>query len=202
MKRFAAVAGLGFGLGMLAQVASAAPVQLTSFDNFTLDAIYGSWGAPFAVLTPGAEGWTVRSHNYGSGYKYLGAEFDAGDNDTVQLKVTVSEGVAGCLIDLVDANNNGVAFRFYGLTPGNGTNGTNEYTMTMKLSDGQYFTGTGVLDKTRISQMNVEIDPGPTNDFYTATFNDLSLINSNIPEPASLAGAAIGCALLARRSRR
>lgn len=179
---------------------SAAPVQLASFDNFTLDAIYSSWGAPFATLTSASDRFIIRSHNYGSGYKYLGAEFDAAGNDVLQLDVTVSEGVAGCLVDLVDANNNGVAFRFYGLVPGGGTNGTNDYTLTMNLADGQYFTGTGVLDRTRISQMNIEIDPGPTSDFYTASFNNLQLIS--VPEPTSLALAGLGAAALLRRNRR
>src|SRR5262245_32096532 len=133
MKRFVAmVAASAAGL-LVSSLASAAPVQLTSFDNFTLDAAFGSWGAPFATLTSGPDRFTIRSHNYGSGYKYLGGEFNAAGNDTVQLQVTVSEGVAGCLVDLVDANNNGLAFRFYGLVPGGGTNGTNEYTLKMKL---------------------------------------------------------------------
>ena len=202
MKRLVTSLVLGGGSLMLAATAAPAnPVQLTSFDNFTLDAIYASWGAPFATITSAPDRYIIRSHNYGSGYKYLGGEFDAAGNDTVQLQVTVSEGVAGCLVDLVDANNNGVAFRFYGLTPGNGVNGTNDYILQMPLSAGQYFTGTGVLDTTRISQMNIEIDPGPTNDFYTASFNDLSLVT--VPEPTGLAaGASVGVLVAARRRRR
>jgi len=180
MRRLAASLAIGAAPTLVITVVSAAaPVQLASFDNpFSLDAIYGSWGAPFATLTSDPDRFIVRSHEYGSGYKYLGGEFNANGNDTVQLLVTVSEGTAGCLVDLVDANNNGIAFRFYGLTPGNGNNGTNDYTLRMRLSDGIYFTGTGVLDTTRISQMHIEVDPGPTHDYYTASFNDLSLITS------------------------
>lgn len=199
MKRLASILALGTGMALAAS-AFAAPVQLSSFDNFTLDAIYGSWGAPFATLTSGPDRFTVRSHDYGSGYKYLGGEFNANGNDTVQLLVTVSEGTAGCLVDLVDANNNGVAFRFYGLTPGNGDNGTNDYTLRMRLADGAYFTGTGILDTTRISQMNIEIDPGPTHDYYTASFNDLSLVTA-VPEPTALALLGFGALLAARRHR-
>ena len=127
MNRFAMLVASSVGL-VLSAAASAAPVTLTTFDNFTLDATFGSWGAPFATLTSGPDRFTIRSHDYGSGYKYLGGEFNAAGNDTVQLQVTVSEGVAGCLVDLVDANNNGIAFRFYGLVPGGGlwqrSNGT------------------------------------------------------------------------------
>jgi len=198
MNRFAVLAAFGASLVFVAST-SAAPVQLATFDNFTLDATYSSWGAPFATITSAPDRFIVRSHNYGSGYKYLGGEFNAAGNDTVQLKVTVSEGVAGMLVDLVDANNNGVAFRFYGLVPGGGTGGGNDYTLQMPLSAGQYFTGTGILDTTRISQMNIEIDPGPTNDFYTASFNDLSLVT--VPEPTALAACAVGGLLITRRRR-
>src|SRR4051812_26513482 len=202
MKRAAASLAIGAAAPTLVitVVSAAAPVQLSSFDNpFSLDAIYGSWGAPFATITSAPDRFIVRSHNYGSGYKYLGGEFNAAGNDTVQLKVTVSEGVAGMLVDLVDANNNGVAFRFYGLVPGGGTGGGNDYTLQMPLSAGQYFTGTGILDTTRISQMNIEIDPGPTSDFYTASFNDLSLVS--VPEPTALAACALGGLLITRRRR-
>jgi len=197
MNRFALLAAVGAGLAAVSSSATAAPVQLATFDNFALDATYGTWGAPFAIITSAPDRFIVHTHNYGSGYKYLGAEFNAAGNDTVQLKVTVSEGVAGCLVDLVDANNNGQAYRFYGLVPGGGTNGSNDYTLTMPLSAGQFFAGSGVIDRTRISQMNIEIDPGPTNDFYTASFNDLSLV----PEPAGLAVCALASLFGTRRRR-
>jgi hypothetical protein len=69
----------------------------------------------------------------------------------------------------------------------------------MRLADGVYFTGTGILDTTRISQMNIEIDPGPTHDFYTASFNDLSLVT--VPEPTTFALCGFGALLIARRRR-
>jgi hypothetical protein len=192
----------GGALALAASAASATPVQLTSFDNFSLDATYANWGAPFTTITSAADRFIISSMGYGSGYKYLGGEFNANGNDTVQLKATVSSGVAGMLVDLVDANNNGVAFRFYGLTPGNGDNGTNDYTLQMPLSAGQYFTGSGVLDTTRISQMNIEIDPGGGAVSYTASFNDLSLVT--VPEPTSLAliGGAAAFPLVGARRRR
>jgi hypothetical protein len=199
MKLRSTLLALGAGLTLAVSASSAAPVQLTSFDNFTLDAIFANWGnGAITTLTSAPDRFIVHSQGYGSGYKYLGGEFNANGNDTVQLKVTVSEGVAGCLVDLVDALNNGIAFRFYGLTPGNGDNGTNDYTLLMPLSAGQYFAGTGVLDTTRISQMHIEIDPGGANVVYTASFNDLSLV----PEPAGLGGCAVACAVVARRRRR
>ncbi len=204
MRRFALLATVGCGLFMASPAMATDPVQLTSFDNFTLDAIYGSWGAPFATLTSGSTGYTINSHEYGSGYKYLGGEFDANGNTLVQLTVNVSQGVAGCLVDLNDANNNGQAYRFYGLVPGGGIDGGNEYVLTMPITDGLYFSGTGVLDTTRISQMNIEIDPGPGHDFYTATFEDLSLVSPaavQVPEPASLGVCSLAAVFLGRRRR-
>jgi hypothetical protein len=176
------------------------PAQLTSFDNFALDAKFANWSLTFTVFTSAPDRFIVDSHGYGSGYKYLGGEFNANGNDTVQLKVTVNSGVAGMLVDLVDANNNGQAYRFYGLTPGNGDNGTNDYTLQMKIADGQFFAGTGVVDTTRISQMNIEIDPGGATVAYNASWNDLSLV----PEPAAALGlcALAGPLVLSARRRR
>src|SRR3954468_19403765 len=99
-RRLAQVFTFAVVPSLVVSASTAAPVQLASFDNFTLDTLYGSWGAPFATLTSAPDRFVVRSHNYGSGYKYLGGEFDAAGNDTVKLEVTVSEGVAGCLVDI------------------------------------------------------------------------------------------------------
>lgn len=202
MKRFVTSLVVGGGIALAASSAWANPVQLTSFDNFALDAKFANWGnAAVTTFTSAPDRFIVHSQGYGSGYKYLGGEFDAAGNDTVQLKVTVSEGVAGCLVDIVDNQNNGLAYRFYGLTPGNGDNGTNDYTLTMPISAGQYFAGTGVPDWAHISQMNIEIDPGGANVVYTASFNDLSLVT--VPEPTGLAaiGAAGALATVRRRRR-
>ena len=57
-----------------------------------------------------------------------------------------------------------------------------------------------MLNTARISQMNIEIDPGPTSDFYTASFNDLSLVT--VPEPASLGLCGLAMLLAARRRSR
>jgi len=201
MKLRSTLLALGAALTLAVSAASARPpVQLASFDNFTLDATFANWGAPFTTITSAPDRFIIDSHGYGSGYKYLGGEFNANGNDTVQLKVTVSSGVAGMLVDIVDANNNGQAYRFYGLTPGNGDGGTNDYTLQMKIADGQFFAGSGVVDTTRISQMNIEIDPGGGAVAYNASFNDLSLVT--VPEPASIAGCALACTLVARRRRR
>ncbi|CAN5423121.1 hypothetical protein BH09PLA1_BH09PLA1_27220 [soil metagenome] len=85
------------------------------------------------------------------------------------------------------------------VAPGAGTGGGNDYTFTMPFASGDYFAGTGVLNTHQIVNMNIEIDPDPTNDFYTATFNDVSAVS--VPEPASLAACALGALLVGRRRR-
>jgi hypothetical protein len=194
---------------MAASLAWAAPVTIQNFNSpgsqqpdpanpFHLEAIYGSWGAAFATLTSEPNDFKVRSHNYGSAYHYLGPVIDAGTNDMLQVNFTVSEGVAGCIIDLVDEVGNGQSYKFYGLTPGNGTNGTNDYTFTVPFASGDYFAGpTGILNTHDIVNMNIEIDPGPTSNFYTASFNDASAVT--VPEPASLALIGLAGLLLGRR---
>jgi hypothetical protein len=209
MKCFIALAGLGLGV-FAASFASAAPVTIQNFNSpgaqqtdpsqpFFLDAKYASWGAPFAVLTSEPNDFKVHSQFYGSGYKYLGPIIDAGTNDMLQVNFTVTEGVAGMLVDLVDHLGNGQSYRFYGLVPGGGTGGGNDYTFTVPFASGVYFAGTGVLDRHQIENMNIEIDPGPSQTFYTATFNDVSAVT--IPEPAGLAVCAFACLLGARRRR-
>ena len=55
---------------------------------------------------------------------------------------------------------NGQSYRFYGLVPGGGTGGGNDYTFTVPFVSGVYFAGTGVLNTHNIVNMNIEIDPG------------------------------------------
>ena len=105
MKRAIALAALSASLGWVASVS--ADVQIESFDNFSLDNIYGSWGAPFATLSSNPTNFEINTHAYGSGYKYLGATIDASADDTVRLDVTVNQGVAGFILDLNDTNNDG-----------------------------------------------------------------------------------------------
>jgi hypothetical protein len=201
MRHAALLTGLVGNLVTLASIA--APTTIENFDNFTLDAKYANWGAPSAVLTSGPTSYDIQAKGYGSGYKYLGKNIDASSNDTVQLGVTVRSGVAGFVVDISDSNNNGQQYAWYGLVPGGGKNGSNDYVLTMPVASGTFFQGSGVIDQTSISQMNIGIDPGASAAVpYDVSFNDLSFTNAaSSPEPATLGLLACGALLMARRRR-
>jgi hypothetical protein len=170
---------------------------------FTLDAAYANWAtSPPTTFTSTPGNWEVQSTGYGSGYEYLGGNFNGSGNDTVQVTVTVDAGVAGVIVDLNDSSNNGQQYAWYGLVPGGGINGGNEYILTEPIASGTYFDGTGVLNVASVSQMNIGIDPGGSTAPYDVHFNDISLISSTVPEPTGLALGAISCVLAARRRRR
>lgn len=204
MKRVVAIAALGASLLMVKSVS--ASVDIEPFNApFTLDAAYASWGdAALTTFTSNPGDWEVQSTHYGSGYEYLGGTFNGTGNDTVQVTVTVDAGVAGVVVDLNDTSNNGEQFAFYGLVPGGGINGGNQYILTAPLAPSatNYFDGTGVLNVAAVSQMNIGIDPGSSTAPYDVHFNDISLISSAVPEPTGMALGAISCALAARRRRR
>jgi hypothetical protein len=210
MNRLVTLVSVGV-LGLAAASMASASVEIENFNSpgaqqsdptqpFFLDAKYAGWGAPSTTLTANPDRFTISSTGYGSGYKYLGPVIDAGSNDYLQATFTVDQGVAGCLVDLSDEAGNGQAYRFYGLTPGNGTNGTNTYTFTVPFSSGAYFSGTGVLNTHDIVNMNIEIDPGGPTVSYTASFDDVSAVS--VPEPASISVVALGGLFSLRRRRR
>jgi MYXO-CTERM domain-containing protein len=201
MRSFAIAVALGAGLAMTRSLS--ADTQIESFDNFTLDNKYANWGAPTAVLNSGPTSFDVQAKGYGSGYKYLGPPIDASADNTVQLDATVNAGTAGFVIDISDANNNGLQYAWYGLTPGGGVGGGNEYILTMPISAGTFFGGTGMPDWTNITQLNIGVDPGAFASVpYSVSFNDLSTTTVAAPEPAGLGLVALGMLLAARRRRR
>jgi hypothetical protein len=201
MRNVAITIVLGAGVALTTSMAAATEIQ--SFDNMTLDNQYANWAAPTAVLNSGPTSFDVQAKGYGSGYKYLGAPIDASADNTVQLDATVNAGTAGLVIDISDANNNGLQYAWYGLTPGGGINGGNEYILTMPISAGTFFGGTGMPDWTNITQLNIGVDPGAFAGVpYSVSFNDLSTMAVAAPEPAGLGLAALGLLLGARRQRR
>jgi hypothetical protein len=168
-----------------------ADVTVENFNNFTPNALYGSWNTPAATITSGPTAWEVASIGYGSLWKYEG---DINGTGTSQVKLSIDIGgdpgvVAGPIVDLVDNNGAWATFAWYGL-------GAGSYELTADLST------TPWLNVADIQHIHVECDPGPSLAMYDLTFNDLSLVT--VPEPASLTLLALGAAgfVIARRRAR
>ena len=166
-----------------------ANVTIETFDNFTPNALYASWGTPAATITGGPTSWEVSSIGYGSLWKYEG-DINGTGMAQVQLTVDITGEpgfIAGPIVDLVDNNGAWATFAWYGITtPGS-------YVLTANLS------ATPWLNVADIQHIHIECDPGaaPTT-MYDLTFLDLSLV----PEPASLTLVGLGVAALVIARRR
>jgi hypothetical protein len=174
--------------GLMAANSAWASVTIETFDNFTPNALYASWGTPAATITAGPTSWEVASIGYGSLWRYEG-DINGTGQARVQLTVDITGEpgfVAGPIVDLVDNNGAWATFAWYGITtPGN-------YVLTADLST------TPWLNAADIQHIHIECDPGgaPTL-LYDLTFRDLSLV----PEPTSLTLLALGAIgfVIARR---
>jgi hypothetical protein len=179
--------------GLLAANSARADVTIDNFQNFAPNALYASWGTPAATITQHPTSWEVQSIGYGSLWKYEG-DINGTGNTKVALTLTISGDpgfIAGPIVDLVDNNGAWGTYAWYGQT----TPGT--FTLTADLST------TPWLNIADIQHIHLECDPSSfTSGYYDLTFQNLSLIS--VPEPSSLALAAIGAIglLIARRRAR
>jgi len=174
-----AAAVIAAASGLLAANTALADVTIETFDNFTANALYASWGTPAATITPGPTSWEVASIGYGSLWKYVG-DINGVGQTKVQLTVDITGEpgfIAGPIVDLVDDNGAWATFGWWGITtPGS-------YVLTADLST------TPWLNLAHIYHIHLECDPGAAPDkLYDLTFKDLSLI----PEPSSLTLLALG----------
>lgn len=204
MRRSAVLAVLGTGLALGSSVASAA--EIATFDSpYKLTAKYASWATPATTLTSNPTNFEIQATGYGSGYfQIYPSVVDASGNTMIQLDVNVNSGVAGFLVDLDDGEGDEYTYTFgYGLVPGGGKNGTNEYILQQPVgSPSGIPMGGPSFDFTQITGYNIEVDPGSPTQSYDVTFNDLSTVTPSVPEPASLGLGTLGCIFIARRRRR
>lgn len=190
--------------GGLALAGSAtAQVTITSFDNFTSDALYGSWGS--ATIVSGPTSYDITATGYGSNYKYIGFPVinGAGYQD-LQLTVTLegplaADGQLGPLIQLIDDDGTTYHFNWYGQTLGS-------HVLTMAVDSPSAVSAAGTipgLDLNTLTHMHMELDPGGFGaaGSYTVKWEDLSLVNM-VPEPTAFALIGLGGAALAFARRR
>src|SRR6266568_2856150 len=177
---------LSLALGSALALAHSArgDVTISSFDNYTSDALYASWSS--ATIVSGTTNYSVTATNYGSNYKYIGfPAINGAGNTTVQLKVTLSgapaaDGKLGPLIQLIDGDGTTYAYRWYGQTLGH-------HVLTMPVNSPSAVLAAGStpgLDLTTLTHSHLELDPSSyagAGAWYTVSWEDLSLIGAVAP---------------------
>lgn len=165
-------------LGLMLLGTARADVIISTFDNFTSDALYASWTT--ATIVSGPTAYTITASGYGSNWKYLGT-IDGTGYDTVQLTVTLSgggDGFLGPIVTLKDADGTAYHYAWYGRTLGS-------HVLTRPVNQPSWTEPGGIpgLDLATLTHLHLQLDPGGYTGTYTVSFEDLRLI----PEPSALA---------------
>ncbi len=179
-----------------------ASTTITTFDNFTSDALYAGWAS--ATIVSGPTAYSITAEGYGANYKYIGfPPIDGTGNTHLELTLTLSgppaaSGQLGPIIELIDGDGTDYNFAWYGQTLGS-------HVLTMPLNAPTWVSSAGAtpgLDLTTLTHMHMQLDPGSfgTSDFYTVSFENLALVT--VPEPSTLALAGLGAVGLLIRRRR
>ena len=203
LRRCALMAALG---SMLLSGVVQADALITNFDNFTSDALYGSWSSPSSTVASGATSYSISATGYGSNYKYIGfPEIIGAGNTTIELSVNLSgpqaaNGELGPIVGLIDGDGTHVNYAWYGQTLGS-------HVLTMAVDSPTWTAVPGTtpgLDLSTLTHMHMQLDPGGlgTTGQYTIEWQNLQLTGA-VPEPASLTLAACAGALVlgCRRQR-
>ena len=190
---------------------------LSDFHNFNLSVTYANWdpvgsqpifgGSGFTpIITSGPTNYTVQAQGYGSGAYNLVSPVSAPGATQWQLTFTINQTMEhvdhsglwfGPNITISDGTHQ------VALNASNPTlSGTRSYGPYVGPGTYTLYGGLGDLDTTTITAFNLEVDPAEYGGGapYSITYKSLVLVTP-VPEPAmlSLAGLAVGAALLARR---
>jgi len=171
---------------------SRADVIISTFDNFSSDALYASWST--ATIDSGPTAYTITASGYGSNWKYLGT-IDGTGYDFLQLTVTLSgggDGFLGPIVTLKDADGTAYNYAWYGQSLGT-------HVLTKRVDEPTWTEpgGTPGLDLATLTHLHLQLDPGGYSGTYTVSFEDLRLV----PEPTVGALLALGAMAWACRRR-
>lgn len=201
MKRSLLASTLSVAGSLILASHAMAAATITTFDNFTSDALYASWTS--ATIVSGPVSYDITATGYGSNYKYIGGTPINGIGST-HLELTVSlsgpaaaDGQLGPIISLIDADGTRNNYAWYGRPLG-----SQVLTMPIDSPTGVEAAGTTPgLDLSTLTHMHMQLDPGGfgTSGAYTVSWQNLALI----PEPSSMALLGLGALglLVARRRR-
>ena len=186
---------------------ASAKIAIEDFNNRVPDAVYGSWGDPGAVLTPGTDSLNVTTPGvFGGGYFGLGTAIDASaevDDDgrlTFELDITVNSNAdpeAGIGPIVVLEDNDGTRWRWawFGTQPGNSIltgvidNADPDGSLggpgnaVAEEAPGTVFG----MDFSAIQNLHIQVDPG-FNAGFDIDLNDLSFVNPQAAIPGDLNG--------------
>jgi hypothetical protein len=208
-KRLLCAAGLaGFGLAGVA----VADTSIATFDNFTPNALYSSWSSGTTQTT--ATNYSVTATGYGSLWKQVGPINGTGNTNLVlDIDLSGSTGAdtnLGVIVDLKDADDTQISYRFYGRSRGHHILVANLFTTDVPATDnGVAITNnlfriitnnvgtTAGLDLGNLWHLNLEMDPYMyTFAPYTITFNDLKLANASGGSSGGGGGPTNVCAVI------
>ncbi len=96
-----------------------AETTITTFDNFTSDALYPSWALPSSTILSGPTSYSVTATGYGSNYKYIEDPSRLGAGNThIELTTTLSGPPAadlhlGPIVTLIDTDGSRYNYAWY-----------------------------------------------------------------------------------------
>ena len=190
--------------GMIAAGGASAATTITTFDNFTSDALYPSWALPSSTVVSGPTSYSITATGYGSNYKYIGDPAIAGAGNThIELTVALSgpqaaDGHLGPIVGIIDGDGTHYNYAWYGQLLGS-------HVLTMAVESPTWIAAAGGapgLDLNTLTHMHMQLDPGGfgTQGQYTVEWQNLQLTGA-VPEPSSLL-LAVCCSGLALGARR
>ena len=198
MKRIVrlSLTSLALASGLTMVNSTRADTPITTFDNFVPNALYPSWSAGTAIATP--TNYIITATGYGSLWKQLGPPpINGAGNSNIVVDVNLSgsagaDGKLGVIVDLKDADNTQISYRWYGRSTGHHILVGNLFSTNVPATDnGVIITNnlyrivtnaagtTAGLDLTALWHLNLELDPSTYAVAYTLQWNDLRLTSGS-----------------------